>query len=177
MLKNITKREKGLAVITMSIVFVALAYNFIIEPLAKRWGSMGEEIRGKETLLKKHNRILRDREIIERLHSEYTAYFQSEELSPEEESAIALSSIEKLARKANARITNIKPLTAKSFGNYNKYTFRVSTESRIDELARFIYDLQSSEQLLKIERMVLRAKAREPNTIKASLNITKISVF
>ena len=74
-------------------------------------------------------------------------------------------------------MTNIKPLTTKSYDNYSKFTFRITAESRMDELAKFIYDLQSSEQLLKIERMVLRAKERQADTIKAILHITKISVF
>ena len=174
---NITKREKRLVMATIGMVLAALAYNFTLEPLVKRWNDLGEEIRTKEIVLRKHSRILREKETIERLHSEYAAYFQTEKLTPEEESAVALSTIEKLARAANTHITNIKPLGTKSFDGYNKYTFRVSLESRIGELSRFIYDLQSSKQLLKIERMVLRAKEREPDTIKAILNITKLTVF
>ncbi len=177
MLTAITKREKMLATLTVSITVIALIYNFIIEPLAKRWNSLDEEIREKAGLLRKHNRMLRNKEMIEELHSEYTPYFQPEALTPEEDSAIALTSIEKLARKAGVRITNIKPLAVKGLESYNKYTFRVATESTIGELTRFIYDLQSSGQLLKAERMVLRAKEREHTTIKAILNITKLSVF
>ena len=177
MLNNITKREKALAIITISAVIAALAYNFLVEPLVKRWKGLADEIRGKEALLRKHSRILRGKDMIEQSHSAYIAYFQAEKLTPEEESAIALSTIEKLARGAETRITNIKPLTTKSFENYSKSTFRISLESRIGGLTKFIYDLQSSEQLLKIERLVLRAKEHEPNTIKAILNITKLSVF
>ena len=177
MLNNITGREKTLAIATIVVVLAALVYNFVIEPLVVRWNNLEEDIRDKEALLRKHNRILRSKEIIEKLHTEYTCYFQTEVLTPEEESAAALSNIEKLARSANVRITNIKPLAIKSFENYNKYTFRVATESRMSELTKFIYDLQSSRQLIKIERMVLRAKERERHVVKAILNITKISVF
>ena len=177
MLKDITKRERMLGVLTVSIALIALAYNFIIEPLVKRWNTLDEDIQEKSGLLVKHSRILRNKEEIERLHSEYTKYFQEERLSPEEESALALSNIEKLARNTNTHITNIKPLTTKDYENYTKFTFRVTTESRIGELAKFIYNLQSSEQLLKIERMVLRAKERSPDTIKAILHINKVSVF
>jgi len=177
MLKNITKREKFIGIITISVVFVAIIYNFAIEPLIEQWNTLGEEIRAKESLLRKNNRILRDKDNIERTHSEYTAYFKTEVLSAEEESAKALSSIEKVARNTNVRITNIKPLTIKSFKNYNKYTFRVTTESQIERLCKFIYELQSSQQLLKVERMVLKAKERSPNIIKAILHITKISAL
>jgi hypothetical protein len=177
MLENITSRERLLGVATIAVALLALTYNFIVEPLIKQWNTLGEEIRKKKLLLTKHNRILRDKEIIEKLYSEYMKYFHAEKLTPEEESAIALSNIEKLARDANVHITNIKPLTTKSFGNYNKFTFRVTTESQISELAKFIYNLQSSDQLLKIERMVLRAKEHQPNTIKAILHVTKISVL
>ncbi len=177
MLNNITGREKILAIITIGAVFAALVYNFLIEPLVGRWNTLEKEILDKESLFRKHSRIIRKKEIIEKLHSEYNTYFETEELTPEEESAVVLSSIEKLARNAGVRLTNIKPLTVKDFENYKKYTFRVATESQIGQLSRFIYDLQSSNQLLKIERMVLRAKERAPNTIKAILHITKVAVF
>lgn len=177
MLENITKREKMLGAVTIVAALMALTYNFIIEPLAKQWNTLEEEIRDKEVLLTKHNRILRDKDEIQKLHSEHTRFFQKEKLTPDEESALALSAIEKLARGARTYIINIKPLTTKSYENYDKFTFRVTTESRISELTKFIYDLQSSEQLLKIERMAIRAKERKPGIIKAILHITKISVF
>jgi hypothetical protein len=177
MLKNIKKRERVLGTITIIIAITALSYNFVVEPLTNRWSGLEKEIRDKEILLTKHNRILRDREEIEKLHSEYTKYFQKEKLTPEEESATALSNLEKLARKAKVRITNIKPLAIRSYENYAKFTFKVTTESRIDELTNFIYSLQTSEQLLKTDRMVLRAKERQHEVIKAILHITKISLF
>jgi hypothetical protein len=176
-LKDITKREKILGALTVSVAVVTVAYGFIMEPLINRWNALGRDISDKKGLLAKHSRILRNNDEIEKLHSEYTRYFQTEKLSPEEESASALSNIEKLARETNAHITNIKPLSTKNYENYTKFTFRVTTESRIGELAKFIYKLQSSEQLLKIERMVLRAKERSPDTIKAILHINKVSVF
>lgn len=177
MLENITKREKLLGLVTIGVVLIVSIYNFTIEPLAKQWDSLNNEVRDKEVLLRKHSRISYSKDAIEKLYTEYTGYFRKEDLTPEEESAIALSNIEKLARGANAHITNIKPLTIKSFENYNIFTYRVATESRIGELTKFIYDLQSSEQLLKVERMVLRAKEREHDIIKAILHITKVSVF
>lgn len=177
MLRNITKRERLLAAATISITIAAIVYNFIIDPAAGRWNDLDKKIRDKEAALKKHSRILRDRSDIEKLRAQYAKYFELKRLTPEEESAIALSLMEKTARETQVQITNIKPIAYKSFGNYNKFTFRVSTESKMSELAKFVYDLQSSDQLLKVERMVLRAKENDPAVIKSMLNITKISVF
>ena len=174
---NITKREKTFAIFTICVLLLSLIYNFVVEPLTERWNFLKKEIREKEALLMKHNRILRNKERIEKQHTVYSAYFKKEVLTPEEESASALSSIEKLARTSSVRITNIKPLSTKNFENYNKYTFRVATESKIGELTKFIYDLQTSGELLKIERMVLRAKERQPNVIKTVLHITRVSLF
>ncbi|MDD5680595.1 MAG: GspMb/PilO family protein [Candidatus Omnitrophica bacterium] len=177
MIRNITKREKILAAFTVSVTLIALVYNFIIDPIISQWNALDKKIRDKESALKKYSRILGDKENIERLRTQYAKYLGSKKMTLEEESAVALSSIEKTARQTSVRITNIKPLSSKSFGNYNKFTFRVATESKLTELTKFIYDLQSSDQLLKVERMVLRAKENEPATIKSILNITKVSVF
>lgn len=177
MFKNVTKREKLLAAVTISVAVTAFAYNFIIDPIIGQWSDLDKKIKDKEGVVKKYSRILRDKEIIERQRGEYAKYFELKKLTPEEESAIALSLIERTAHTTNVQITNIKPLSYKSFGNYSEFTFRVATESKITELAKFIYNLQSSDQLLKVERMVLRAKENDPATIKSILNITKMSVF
>jgi len=177
MLGNITSREKFLGFATIGIALLALAYNFAIEPLIGQWNALEGEIREKEILLTKHNRVANNKEAIEKSYSEYTRFFVKEKKTPDEESAEALGNIEKLARGTNTRITNIKPLTVKNFEHHTKFTFRVTTESSMGELTKFIYDLQSSEQLLKIEKMVLRAKERSSDIVKAVLNVTKISVF
>lgn len=177
MLRNITKRERLLAGATVSITIAAIAYNFIIDPVIGRWNDLDKKIRDKEAMLKKHSRILRDRSNIEKLRAQYAKYFELKRLTPEEESAVALSLIEKTARETRVQIASIKPIAHKSFENYNKFTFRVSTESRMSELIKFVYDLQSSDQLLKVEKMVMRAKENDPAIIKSVLNITKISVF
>lgn len=177
MFRNITTREKMLAASTISIALVAVAYNFIIEPIVGQWNGLDRRIRDKEVTLKKHSRILRDKNNIEKMKAESTKYLATKKLTPEEESAIALSRIEKTARDTKVKITNIKPLSYKSFGNYDKFTFRLATESKLTELIKFIYGLQSSDQLLKVERMVLRAKEGDATTIKSILNITKLTVF
>lgn len=177
MLRNVTKRERLLVAGTISVALLAVAYNFVIEPVIGQWNSLDRKIRDKEVTLKKHSRILRDKNSIEKMKTEYAKYLGVKKLTPEEESAVVLSRIEKTARDTNVKITNIKPLSYKPFGNYDKSTFRVATESKLSELIKFIYELQSSDQLLKVERMVLRAKEGDATTIKSILNITKISVY
>lgn len=177
MFRNITKRERLLAVSTISVAAIAVIYNFVIDPIAGQWNALDRKIIDREIVLKKYSRILGDKANIEKLRGRYAKYFEISRLTPEEESAVALSMIEKVARQTGVRITNIKPFSSKLFGNYNKFTFRVATESKLTELTKFIYDLQSSDQLLKVDRMVLTAKENEPAVIKAILNIVKVSVF
>lgn len=177
MFRNITKRERLLAAAAVSAALAAVIYNFVIEPVIGSWGELDRKIRDKEIVLRKYARILRDKDDIEKERAEYAKYFECKKLTSEEESAIALNRIERAARANRVQITNIKPLSYKSFEYYDEFTFRMATESTLGELTKFIYDLQSSDQLLKVERMVLRAKENEPSVIKAMLNITKISVF
>ena len=177
MATGITGREKILGIVTLLAALMVISANFIIKPLAGQWNSLDKDICGKEFLLKKHNRLLHDKNKIKALHAKYAKYLKTKKLTLEEESAEVLSSVEKLARGADVRITSIKPLAPKLFDSYNKFTFRIATESSLQQLGRFIYDIQSSEQLLKVEKMVLRAKERKADAIKGILHITKLSVF
>lgn len=177
MFRNISQREKMLSAAVISAALLAVIYNFIVEPAAGQWSALDQKIRDKENILRKYSRILRDKDNIEKRMTECAKYFETKKLTPEEENAIALSRIERAAHAAKVQITNIKPLSHRMFEYYNEWTFRIAAESKPSELIKFIYDLQSSDQLFKVERMVLRAKENEPATIKSILNITKISVF
>ncbi len=176
-MKKISKRERVFAITTVAVAVAALVFNFVAEPLVRRWRTLDKKIREKEILLAKHTRILRNKNLITRQHERYGEYFQSQRATPEEESADVLSAIERIARSAGVRITNIKPLAIKKFENYSKYTFRVTSECDIKALTKFMYDLQASKQLLKIERMVIRPKEKQADVVKAVTHITKISVY
>jgi len=177
MLKNLSKRERLLGSATATLAIAALAYVFVIEPLMSRWSMLEGQIKDKEVLLVKNSKIMRDKRGIQQAYSEFRKYLKQEKTSIEEENALALSSIEKIAKKTSTQITNIKPLTDKRYEDYVKFTLRVTIESDISSLTRFIYELQSSEELLKIEKMVLRAKERSRSTLKAVLHVTKISII
>ena len=169
-INNFSNREKKLALITLAVVMGALTFNFALLPVISGWSYLNKTVSDREAVLTKYARILSDKDEIEELGGLYSKYYVKQ-ISPDEENAIALSAIEKIANNAGVIITNIKPLSFKSEEYYRKATFRVMTESTLEGLSKFIYDMQLSDQLLKVERMVLRAKENAPSTIKSVLNI------
>src|SRR3989338_6578435 len=86
-LERLTKREKIFFTATVIIVIAAFGYNFILEPLVKKWGNLNAEIAQKSLLLDKNLHILEREPWI---REEFTKYAQSARSAGNDEEVIAV---------------------------------------------------------------------------------------
>ena len=56
-INNFNKRERDLALATLSIISIALVYAFIVDPIAARWKGLNSQIRSKVNMLEKDSRL------------------------------------------------------------------------------------------------------------------------
>ncbi len=177
MANKLSGRERIFAIGTVAAAMLALLYVFVCEPLYSKWKGLDADIDKKRNILVQSERVLEARDRIERRYAAYEDFLAAQKLSDEEVDAVMLGVMDSLASQSSVAITNVKPLGAKDEGQYKKFTIRVSAESSMVNLMKFVYDLQSSKQLLKVERMTLRAKARKSDIIQATLHVTKINIL
>lgn len=175
MIFSLSKREKFIAFTTIILIVAVLIYVIIIEPLSKKWVHLNKEIASKSVKLKKDLRLLSKKNILEKEYKNYLNVIKTD-LSEEEESTNLLSDLETIAKNDSVAIVNIKPSPTKNLAFYKELIFDISLESSMDEILKFIYDVQSSRKLLKVKRLSLSAKASEPGIIKCALQITKILI-
>jgi Tfp pilus assembly protein PilO len=158
----------------MGLIVASLAYNFILEPLGKRWTALNNEIRIMQLKLKKSTQTLKRRiEIMER-YENISSYVGKTRGSDEEEITILLSELERLASTSSARITDIKPRPPKLHEYYKKYSIEVESEGDIATLTKFIYEIQNSPQLLSIEKVSINMKSGAGSYLKTYMLVTKI---
>jgi len=84
-----------------------------------------------------------------------------------------LSEIEKIARNASLLLKNIKPGVTKKIGLYKKYTIEIEVESEINYLVDFIYQLEKTSRLLRIEDFRLQPKEKKSTILKVQMTITE----
>ena len=168
-----SKRERTLFLATAIIAIIAILYNFVAEPFVKDWKTLNARIRAKRTLLSKNTRLLTRYQILEEEYVKYPALTEVIE-SEEEKLAMALGEIEKISKKSSSRILNIKPHIPKKVGNYMEISFDVTAEGAPAEISRFLYEIETSEESLRIRHFTLTARSGASGKLKAVFLISKI---
>ena len=170
---NLSKRERRLAFFTVAVVLASLIYSFLLKPLFYKWGRLNQEIFSKEIELKKNIRYLRQKNKVNNIYQEYVKYVQRAG-TDEEEMTFLLNEVEKTARNAGMRIVNIRPKPTKDLEFCKKYILEMHCEAALDECLNFIYNLQESEQLIRVERLKLTSPSKAVPALKAHLFVTRI---
>jgi Tfp pilus assembly protein PilO len=95
--------------------------------------------------------------------------------SPAEENAKMLGEIEGLASQASVVLNGTKPREPKAREYYEEYPVEIEVEGEWAGIAGFLYGLQHSPQLLKVQDLTLSPKAREtPSVVKGAILVTKV---
>ena len=174
MIKAITKRERIILFLTAGIMFFAICFNFLIEPVLNKNDQLNQEINMVRAKLKKYILLLAQKEYLEKRYgNKLPAGFN---LSAQKEDSLvaALSELENLAKEAGVRIIDIRPEGAlKGKAAYKEALIDLRAEGRIEDYLKFIYHLQNSLSLLKIEKIQLTAK---PNSeaLEGSFTISQV---
>jgi len=173
-LASLTKRERTILSLCIGVILLSLLYNIIIEPVASRWIQLGNEVKIARLKLKKSSEILKRRLHIINQYEKLSSFIQLERGSDEEEIAILLSEVERLASSAGTRITDIKPGVSKGSGYFRKFIVEIESEGDIDKISKFIYEVQNSTHILKIEKLSINMKGTRDRSLKVNMLVTKL---
>jgi len=170
---NVSKKERvGL---TAAAIIVSLAFldRLILNPINKKIQQIGQEVKINEKQLKMGLYNLNQKAAILSEYAKYSQYFKGFG-SEEETTASMLSGIEAMAKKSNIDLLDLKPQPSKDKGFYREYSVEVEAEGTMDSLVSFLYQLNSSAQLLRTEKLRFNLKNKDSSLVKASILITRV---
>ena len=176
----LSKREKSIFCLCVMLIACALLYNFMFEPIVKKWVKTNKEIQIKKMALMKNIRAVKNRK---KVFSEYKVYVDKvkQKGSDEKEIAKIFREIESAARNNHVRILNMKPVsfidTSGEKEGYKKLAVEVECEAQMSALVQFIYNIQTCSQILKVKQIKLKAKEMNSNIIRSTLSIGKILIL
>lgn len=195
-----SKRERLFFILTTVVILIIAVYIFIVEPVYKKWDRLGLEFELANSRLLKNTKLLANKESLEKQYERFKEYIQKEG-DQEEEMAAVLKEIEATALNCGVKITSIKPKGIKqlipkeatqrsissgsrrdtrevsTFGkSYKKFSVELISEATISQFLKFIYELEDSKKLLKVERLVLSVKGTQSDLLKGTFLIRKISL-
>lgn len=172
-LKKLSSREKRLLIVTMGIFFVVGTYVYLIEPLWNYWIGLDAEIIQYQDKLRRAQSILRREKFIVKTYKKYEKKLKIEG-SDQTKTARILKEIETTARNNQFNINDIKPQSIRDREFYKFYLIELEAEADVMSLAKFIYDLQISQQSLRVSRLQLAVSSSKPHLLKVDMIITKV---
>lgn len=170
---KLSQKEK----IGLSIAFVFLAVAFLdrllISPIRTRFRALNQQIKISEKQLGSDIRNLNQKRVISEEYEKYYSYIHRSG-SDEEEVAKILGEIESLARKSSVYLVDMKPRKPQETDLYKQYTVEIEAEGYMESLINFIYQLNTSSQLLRIETLRMSLTKSDTKTLTASMLITRV---
>lgn len=171
-----SRKEKIGSSLALIIVLFYVSDQFIIRALWDRFQRVNRAIKVGEKQLGHDLRNVHQKEQISKEYEKYVQYIQRSG-SDEEEVAKILGEIESLARQSQIYLVDMKPQTPKEVDFYKGYAVEIAAEGEMASLTTFLYQLNTSPQLLRVEKLRLNSKKKGDKTLKSSMLITKILVL
>ncbi len=173
---KLSPKEKSVLYIAAFFIVAAAADRLVIAPVAGKLASLDKEIADMEAAVKRDLRMLAQKDRIALESTKYKS-FLAREGSEEEEFSGLMKEVETLANKAGVSLLEMKPGQVKQADSAKQYQVVISTEAEFRKLVEFLYGVETSKQLLKVEKYQISPKSKEEATVKASLTISKIIVL
>lgn len=172
-LTRFSKRERLILYGALLFVFLMFLDRMVIAPVFQKVESLDEEIRNRESNIRKDMRILAQKD---RILSEAAKYatFLGDRKSEDEEMTSLLKEVEAQADKASVYLADIKPAGSKEVGVSKKYLVTLNCEAQMEQIVNFMYNIENSSKLLAIEKYQITPKSKESSVAKCSLTISRI---
>lgn len=174
--EKLSNKEKLGLSLALVVMGVALMDRMVVSPIRGRFQRLDREIKINEKQLAHDLRNVEQEGFIAAQYEKYVQYVQRSG-SDEEEVAQILGEIESLARQSNIYLANMKPKTPKEIDFYKEYAIQIDAEGEMERLISFLYQLNTSAQLLRVQELRLNSDKKGTKTLKASMLIVRVLVI
>lgn len=165
-------KEKQIIYIVLFTAAAVLLYIFVIAPILAKIGSLDAQVEEEELRIKKNLKIVGQKDRIKE-EIEYYGSFVTHEQSQEEETVAFLQEVEERANRSSLYVIDIKSSGVEKEEMLEKYYVKLNCEAQIEQLTNFLYDLESSKKLLKVEQYDIRPKTAGSSILRCAITISK----
>lgn len=173
-LTRMTPREKKIFYVAVFFIFVMFAWHGLIVPSAGKFEELSDETFLMELKVRKAKTLIRQKDDILEEAKKFPNLERLAAGTDEEETARLLNLIEQTARNAGMSLSDVKPETVKTDKWTKRFEVNLQTESNLEQLIGFIYELEHSEQLLKIEKVETSLKDDKTSALRSQLTVVKM---
>jgi len=166
------------ALIHAGLVLAAVVVAAVIAlgPVRGIFRNTDEAIVVQEQKMARNARILssKSKDVVVRDYRQYGDSLRKKGSTSEESSAM-VAEVEMLATQAKIALSATKPRDPHPDRDYEQYAVELEFEAPMAQAVTFLYAVENSPQMLRIDRMVLDAKgAKSAGMLKASVTVSRV---
>ncbi len=175
-ISKLSPKEKKIFYMAVFFVLAAFLDRLFLGPAMTRLKSLDEEIEHERNIIKSDLRFLSFKNRILKENNAFSAYYAAKAQSDEEIIASFLKNIEMFASQAKVNLVKVNPSGSKQKKDYMEYYTNLECEGRLEDVAKFIYSVNTSSGLLKIIKLSINHKKAGLEYVNAAMTITKIII-
>jgi Tfp pilus assembly protein PilO len=172
---RLQKREKTVLYVTAVVVVLLLLERLIILPIYANLKSLDKEIVDQEKTMRDDARIVGYKDRIRAENTKYSS-FVNIPASEEEAMTVLLKEIEGLASKSGVYLVDMKPGGVRGEAANKKYVINVTCEGKMEQITDFMYNIESTNKLLKVERYQINPKSKDSSTAQCSMSVSQVAI-
>ena len=173
---TISSREKTIFAFCIASVLGVLLYVLALEPILASWEKVNREIRRREIRIQKISKVIKKKEILEARLNELKK--RAKLGIPKEEWETALfTSLDAMARDSGVIILNRTSHPSREHGFYQELSTDLEMECNLDTLSKFLYQMETSAQILNVETLRLNPKGRGSSKLNGQMSISTIQLL
>ncbi len=175
-LSKLSPTEKKIFYIAIIFVLLALLDRLFLGPAMSRLKSLDEEIEQQKNVIKGDLRFLSYKDKILKENETFKPYYAPKSQAEEEIIAAFLKKFEILASDSKVNLIKINPADSKQRKGFIEYYANLECDGKLDDMAKFIYSINTSDDLLKIVKLSMAPKKAGSEEVTSSMTVTKTIV-
>jgi len=174
-ISRLSKREKTILYAAAFVLSFTILDRMIISPIFSRMKSLDDEIRESESDVRSDLRVLSHKDRILAEKKQYSSFYGALKTDEEEMTAV-LKEVENLASTASIDLANLKPGNITEIRSSKVYSVNLNCESEMEQIARFMYSIESAKTLLSIDKYQISPKSKESSVARCRMTVSKIII-
>lgn len=171
---QLKRKEKIVLYIAVGIIAVFSIEKLFFAGLRRRIGNFHKQIKLDELTLKQAIDIQKRKNIILDEYGVYKKYLETIGLPEREISGKFLNEIEKIAQESGVSIVSLNPQEPEAEGDCQRYPAALRAEANIEQTIDFLSRVQSSNLLIKIDKLSLMPRDEAASALRIEMNISII---
>ena len=164
--QRLSKRERGLVVLTLFILLLVLGRYFLVSPFLERREWVKSQLEIQPQLLEKNLRYIRQKAEMEASLKKARGELKVTEASllsgdtPSVSASALQEVVREIAVKEKVRIVTTRVLNPEQIGSLLKIPVKVDVTGEIDQVVNLIKGIESAKKLLVVDEMNVRSLFR-----------------